>query len=86
MIALKMVNCPICNEPATVTHIRIDYLGSAHPITNKCQKQVHAGPEYIDLDINHKHTEWCISQDGLPIMEKTEGTFQNIEVNSEETT
>lgn len=58
ILALRMVNCPICNEPATGTVLRIDYLAGSHPITKVCKEEYHIGPEYIFVEIDHTHTRW----------------------------
>lgn len=58
VLALRMIQCPYCNEPAISTHIRVDHIAGTHPITKKCQKELHVGPEYIAFEIHHAHTNW----------------------------
>lgn len=73
LVAMRMTNCPICNEPAIKTNIRIDYMGGAHPITKVCKNEYHIGPEYIFAEINHKHNTWITKGET-----KTEGTAQRL--------
>ena len=65
ILALRMLNCPVCNEPPVSTQLRVDHLGGAHPITKVCQKEHHIGPEYIKVKIDHTHTAW-IADDHAP--------------------
>ena len=58
LVALRQVNCPVCNEPVTRTRLRIDHLAGTHPITKTCIKEYHAGPEYIIVEIDHTHNSW----------------------------
>lgn len=37
LLAIKMVNCPICNEPSVSMELRADHVGRATPITPICQ-------------------------------------------------
>jgi len=69
-----MVNCPVCNEPVVRTQLRIDHLGGAHPITKTCKQEFHVGPEYILVEINHKHNTW-ITQGTT----KTDSTTQTVQ-------
>lgn len=75
LVAMRMVNCPICNEPAVKTNIRVDYLASAHPVVQKCKNEIHVGPEYINLQIQHTHTNWATED----TQAKTTPTIQEIE-------
>lgn len=69
-----MSNCPVCNEPVVKTQLRIDHLGGAHPITKTCKREYHVGPEYIFVEIDHKHNTW-ITQGTT----KTDSTTQTIQ-------
>ena len=53
IIALRMTNCQVCNEPAKTTNLRIDYIGGSHPLTSVCKNEFHVGPEYITTVIEH---------------------------------
>lgn len=74
LIALRMTNCPVCNEVVSKTFLRIDHLGGAHPITKTCENEFHVGPEYIFVEIDHQHTSW-IANDAP----KTDSTQQIIQ-------
>lgn len=63
IIGLRMVNCPVCNEPVAKTRLRIDHLGGSHAITKVCQNQHQLGMEYLFVEIDHKHDAWTASQD-----------------------
>lgn len=65
-LALRMVNCPICNEPVVKTTLRVDHVGGAHPITKVCQHEMHVGPEYIKCEITHGHTGWAVDDNQNP--------------------
>ncbi len=58
LLALRQVNCPVCNEPVVKTRLRIDHVGGTHPITKTCIKEYHIGPEYIIVEIDHTHNSW----------------------------
>ena len=75
LIGLRMSNCPVCNEPVVKTQLRIDHLGSAHPITKTCKQEYHVGPEYIFVEIDHKHNTW-IAKGSV----KTDSTQQTVQV------
>lgn len=70
-----MSNCPVCNEPVVRTQLRIDHLGSAHPITKTCKQEYHVGPEYIFVEIDHKHNTWITKGPA-----KTDSTQQTVQV------
>ncbi len=71
LIALRQVNCPICNEPVVKTRLRIDHLAGTHPITKTCQKEYHIGPEYIVIEIDHIHSAW-VTEGTQPTNPKTQ--------------
>jgi hypothetical protein len=64
-----MVNCPVCNEPVVRTRLRIDHIGTAHPITKVCQREYHIGPEYTFVEIDHTHTAWTLKSQDNPVAE-----------------
>lgn len=37
VVAIKMENCPICNEPAVYTRLRIDHIGYKQPLHAICR-------------------------------------------------
>lgn len=57
VLAVKMEQCPICNEPAIRTKIRTDYLPSGGPITKRCQGQAHPCVVTEEIEIERTHAE-----------------------------
>lgn len=79
LIALRMTNCPVCNEPAQKTSLRIDYIAQSHPLTKKCKSEFHVGPEYISTEITHAHNTRLIA--GLPLTEPQETSAESLTYN-----
>lgn len=54
MLALMMVNCPICNEPTNNTFLRMDHLAQGGGIQPLCKGGATLA-ETIGLQIPHNH-------------------------------
>lgn len=58
ILAIKMVNCPQCNEPSTTLALRADHLSRGSPITNICRgSESLAEVHKIQLNLNHAALE-----------------------------
>ena len=55
VLAVKMENCPVCNEPSEGTQVRTDYLPHGGPILMVCRGQAHpvAMTNMIEIERTH---------------------------------
>lgn len=56
VVAIKMENCPICNEPAVYTRLRIDHIGYKQPLHAIC-RGVATNAEVVMAEMKRSHWE-----------------------------
>ena len=54
MLAMKMENCPVCNEPTAVSGIRVDHLTPGGPVVKFCQQEPSPG-EVVEMRLVREH-------------------------------
>lgn len=61
VLAVKMENCPFCNEPASQMVVRSDYVPRGQGVPKRCQGEIPQG-DSLDLVIEKSH--WVKAQEG----------------------
>jgi hypothetical protein len=54
VVAVKMENCPICNEPPEEIHIRTDHIANGLPVVKFCLKEPSPG-EVQEIVLKREH-------------------------------
>ena len=58
LLAIKMVNCSVCNEPSTALRLRADHLSQGQAITPICRGSATLAETHkIDLTLRHAAQE-----------------------------
>lgn len=61
IVAVKVQNCPICNEPITRTRLRVEHTSEAMGFPNRCMGQQGLGHAHETLiDLKEWHEEFDI--------------------------
>lgn len=55
MLAVKMVNCPVCNEPTKRMKLRVDHTGPVPYPIPLCIPGSVTGQEVVTVEINFEH-------------------------------
>lgn len=65
VLAVKMENCPVCNEPSVYTRIRIDHIGYKQPLHAIC-RGVATNAEVVMAEMKRGHWTEAEQVKGLP--------------------
>jgi len=55
VLAVKMVNCPFCNEPVATTQIRTDHLSSGMRLAPMCKPSTTTQAEVTQITLTRAH-------------------------------